>query len=160
MILQPCRSLDQMQVCPSASIALFLTSMWLPDGNACLRALQVSRTRKEIAQLIGLVFIQKSNVNLLSTVLDTPEYFWSSPDNQQALYKRATEYLELEQRVSVLNNRFEVMTELLNIVREHENNLHTARLEWIVIWLVVVEVVIGLLECASILGIVREKGSG
>jgi uncharacterized Rmd1/YagE family protein len=45
--------------------------------------LQVSRTRKEIAQLIGRVFIQKSNVNLLSTVLDTPEYFWSAPDNQQ-----------------------------------------------------------------------------
>ena len=89
-----------------------------------LDGLQVSRTRKEIAQLIGMVFIQKSNVNLLSTVLDTPEYFWSAPDNLQALYKRVTEYLELEQRVTVLNNRFEVLTELLNIVREHENNLH------------------------------------
>jgi hypothetical protein len=55
----------------------------------------------------------------------------------QALYKRVTEYLELEQRVTVLNNRFEVLTELLNIVREHENNLHIARLEWIVIWLIV-----------------------
>ena len=57
----------------------------------------------------------------------------------QSLYKRVTEYLELEQRVTVLNNRFEVLTELLNIVREHENNLHIARLEWIVIWLIVVE---------------------
>jgi uncharacterized Rmd1/YagE family protein len=118
---------------------------------------QVSRTRKEIAQLIGMVFIQKSNVNLLSSVLDTPEYFWSAPDNHQALYKRVTEYLELDQRISVLNNRFEVLTELLNIVREHENNLHIARLEWIVIWLIVVEVVVGLLECASILGFVKEK---
>jgi Uncharacterised ACR, YagE family COG1723 len=45
---------------------------------------QVSRTRKQIAQLIGMVFIQKSNVNLLSTVLDTPEYFWSAPDSLQA----------------------------------------------------------------------------
>ena len=34
---------------------------------------------------------------------------------------------ELEQRITVLNNRFEVLTELLNIVREHENNLHIAR---------------------------------
>jgi uncharacterized Rmd1/YagE family protein len=40
--------------------------------------------RKEIAQLIGKVFIQKSAVNLLSTVLDTPEFFWSAPDNMQA----------------------------------------------------------------------------
>lgn len=47
--------------------------------------------------------------------------------SHQALYKRVTEYLELEQRITVLNNRFEVLTELLNIVREHENNLHIAR---------------------------------
>ena len=40
-------------------------------------------TRKEIAQLIGKVFIQKSAVNLLSTVLDTPEFFWSAPDSMQ-----------------------------------------------------------------------------
>lgn len=37
---------------------------------------QVTQTRKQIAQLIGTVFIHKSNVNLLSSVLDTPEYFW------------------------------------------------------------------------------------
>lgn len=29
-----------------------------------------------IAKLIGKVFIQKSAVNLLSSVLDTPEFFW------------------------------------------------------------------------------------
>lgn len=31
------------------------------------------------------------------------------------------------------------------------------RLEWIVIWLIVIEVIVGLLECASILGFVKEK---
>lgn len=41
-------------------------------------------SRKQIAQLIGRVFIQKSAVNLLSTVLDTPEFFWSAPDSMQA----------------------------------------------------------------------------
>ena len=44
---------------------------------------KVPLKRKEIAQLIGKVFIQKSAVNLLSTVLDTPEFFWSAPDNMQ-----------------------------------------------------------------------------
>jgi uncharacterized Rmd1/YagE family protein len=111
----------------------------------------VGRSRKQIAQLIGKVFIQKSNVNLMSTVLDTPEYFWSAPDQQQNLYKRICEYLELESRVAVLNNRFEVLTELLNIVREHENHMHTTRLEYVVVWLIVVEVVVGtsLLHCVN-----------
>ena len=54
------------------------------------------------------VFIQKSAVNLLSTVLDTPEFFWSAPDSMQALYKRVCEYMELDDRVEVLNNRFTV----------------------------------------------------
>jgi uncharacterized Rmd1/YagE family protein len=35
--------------------------------------------------------------------------------------------------------------------------LHIARLEWIVIWLIVIEVIVGLLECASILGFVKDK---
>jgi uncharacterized Rmd1/YagE family protein len=52
---------------------------------------QVGLSRKHIAQLIGRVFIQKSAVNLLSTVLDTPEFFWSAPDSMQNLYKRVCE---------------------------------------------------------------------
>ena len=41
------------------------------------------------------VFIQRAAVNLLSTVLDTPEFFWSAPDIMQTLYKRICEYMEL-----------------------------------------------------------------
>ena len=46
----------------------------------------------------------------------------------------------------------QVLTEMLDMLRDHQNNSHTARLEWIVIWLIVVEVIVGLFECASILG--------
>ena len=57
------------------------------QGRRPSRSLQVKMSRKHIAQLIGRVFIQKSAVNLLSTVLDTPEFFWSAPDSMQSLYK-------------------------------------------------------------------------
>lgn len=113
---------------------------------------RVTLGRKAISQIIGQVFIQKSAVNLLSTVLDTPEFFWSAPDAMQALYKRACDYLEYDTRVEVLNARFGVLEEMLSMLRDHQNNSHTARLEWIVIWLVLIEVVVGLFECASILG--------
>jgi uncharacterized Rmd1/YagE family protein len=71
---------------------------------------RVKMSRKEIAQLLGKVFIQRSAVNLLSTVLDTPEFFWSAPDSMQALYKKVCEYMELDDRVEVLNNRYGVRT--------------------------------------------------
>ncbi|KAL4430906.1 hypothetical protein ABPG75_006162 [Micractinium tetrahymenae] len=113
---------------------------------------EVGLSRKQIARLIGRVFIQKSAVNLLSTVLDTPEFFWSAPDSFQNLYKRVCEYMEYDTRVEVLNSRFQVLQEMLDMLRDHSNNAHTSRLEWIVIWLIVIEVVVGLFECASILG--------
>jgi uncharacterized Rmd1/YagE family protein len=75
----------------------------------------VGLTRKQIARMIGRVFIQKSAVNLLSTVLDTPEFFWSAPDSMQNLYKRVCEYMEYDTRVEVLNNRFQVLQEMLDM---------------------------------------------
>ncbi|EFN59105.1 hypothetical protein CHLNCDRAFT_137893 [Chlorella variabilis] len=119
---------------------------------------EVGLSRKQIAQFIGRVFIQKSAVNLLSTVLDTPEFFWSAPDSMQNLYKRVCEYMEYDTRVEVLNNRFQVLQEMLDMLRDHSNNAHTSRLEWVVIWLIVIEVVVGLFECASILGWVGHHG--
>ena len=101
--------------------------------------------------------------------------------------------MEYDTRVEVLNNRFQVLQEMLDMcagagasggvagalggaplcraqppslrgsrrsvltapparLRDHSNNAHTSRLEWVVIWLIVIEVVVGLFECASILG--------
>lgn len=118
---------------------------------------KVTMSRKKIAQLMGRVFLQKSAVNLLSTVLDTPDFFWDHPDSLQNLYDRCTEYLEYENRVEVLNSRFQVLQEMLDMLRDHLNNDHTARLEWIVIWLILVEIVIGVFECLGIFGLVGTK---
>uniref|UniRef100_A0A061R447 Duf155-domain-containing protein n=1 Tax=Tetraselmis sp. GSL018 TaxID=582737 RepID=A0A061R447_9CHLO len=120
---------------------------------------EVHMKRKDINKLIGQVFLQKAAVNLLSTVLDTPEFFWSAPDSLQALYKRVCDYLEMDDRVDLLNRRFSVLQEMLDMLRDQTNNAHAQRLEWIVIWLIVVEVVIGLFECLSILGWVGPKHS-
>ena len=46
----------------------------------------------------------------------------------------------------------QVLQEMLDMLRDHRNTEHSAHLEWIVIWLIVVEVIVGLFECASILG--------
>ena len=47
----------------------------------------------------------------------------------------------------------QVLQDLLNMIREHQNTGHTARLEWIVIILIGVEIVIGILRAsASLVG--------
>jgi uncharacterized Rmd1/YagE family protein len=62
---------------------------------------RIDMSRNEISKLIGVVFLEKCAVNLLSTVLDTPEFFWDAPDSLQGLYDALCEYLEMEDRVQV-----------------------------------------------------------
>ncbi|KXZ41525.1 hypothetical protein GPECTOR_415g269 [Gonium pectorale] len=78
----------------------------------------------------------------------------------EALYTRVTEYLELESRVELLNSRFAVLQEMLDMLRDHQNNYHNVRLEWIVIWLIVVEVVVGLFELLGLFGLVGRDHTG
>ncbi|KAG2497298.1 hypothetical protein HYH03_004881 [Edaphochlamys debaryana] len=133
-------------------VALVEESRHLPQDLAAHG--RVSMSTKKLAQLIGKVFLQSSTLNLLSTVMDTPEFFWSAPDHLQALYERACEYLELDTRAEVLNARFEVLQEMLDMLRDHKNNSHAARLEWIIIWLLLVDVILMLFQLLSLFGLV------
>ncbi|KAI8058469.1 hypothetical protein BDF22DRAFT_666004 [Syncephalis plumigaleata] len=101
-------------------------------------------TRTAISKKIGQLFIMRINVNLVSNVLDTPEIFWSEPAFQP-LYDAIKGYLEISQRVELLNQRVTVISDLLDMLREHLNSRHGERLEWIVIYLIALEIVIGLI---------------
>jgi len=103
---------------------------------------EIKMPRKQMARLMGRVFIQKSEVNLLSSVLDTPEFFWRAPDALQALYGTVGEYLELEDRANLVNNRTVLIQSMLNMWSDHANHHHVARLDRIIIILIVVEVAI------------------
>ena len=99
--------------------------------------------RTQVTKYIGHLFITKINVNLVSNVLDTPEFFWYEPTHVD-LYRTVRKYLELDQRIEVLNQRCNVIADLLLMLREHLNNSHGETLEWIVIILIVFEVVVGI----------------
>ncbi|GBF95854.1 hypothetical protein Rsub_08445 [Raphidocelis subcapitata] len=108
---------------------------------------EVAIGAREVARLIGQVFLQRSAVNLLSRdLLDTPEYFWSAPDALQELYEAACEYLELGERVEVLNARLEVLQDLLDMLRDYTAHQHSSNLEIIIIVLVAGELGLGLLQ--------------
>ena len=51
------------------------------------------------------------------------------------------------------------LQEMLDMLRDHQNNYHNVRLEWIVIWLIVVEVVVGLFELLGLFGLVGHEKS-
>ncbi|KAK3815471.1 MAG: hypothetical protein J3Q66DRAFT_378299 [Benniella sp.] len=103
---------------------------------------KVPMSRTQITKKIGQLFIMRINVNLVSNILDTPEIFWSEP-SLQPLYSAIRGYLEISQRVELLNQRTSVISDLLDMLKEHLNSSHGEQLEWIVIILIFFEIVIG-----------------
>lgn len=133
---------------------MVLSTKHLPEELAATGQAHISGG--QIAKLIGEVFLQRAAVNLLSSVLDTPEFFWRAPDRYQGLYERICEYLELDARVEVLNTRFQVLQEMLDVLRDHNHNNHSARLEWIVILLIFLCCVLGMVEVAGLFGVLKK----
>ncbi len=104
---------------------------------------RISLSRKEISKTIGGLFVERNSVNLHTDILDTPEVFWEFPEHD-ALYRMTAQYLDLNPRVNVLNQRLNIVKELLDVLVTELNHLHTARLEWVIIVLILFEVIIGI----------------
>jgi len=108
---------------------------------------QISLTRKEIFKKMGQLWLQKNEVNLHSDILDTPEFFFENPI-LLPLFEAIIDYLDVEQRLQVLNSRLNVVGDMFNILNEEVHAQHETRLEWIIIALIVVEVVLQVLHLA------------
>ncbi|GJJ79071.1 required for meiotic nuclear division protein 1 [Entomortierella parvispora] len=119
---------------------------------------KVPMSRTAITKKIGQLFIMRINVNLVSNILDTPEIFWSEP-SFQPLYSAIRGYLEIGQRVELLNQRTSVISDLLDMLKEHLTSSHGEQLEWIVIILIFFEIVIGVITiCLDAVSYTRGGG--
>ncbi|KAF8634835.1 hypothetical protein AX17_004086 [Amanita inopinata Kibby_2008] len=100
---------------------------------------KIGMPHKEIMQKIGQLFLLRTNINSVGSVLDSPEVFWSYPD-LQPLYDAARSYLEIPQRINLLNTRVEVLQDMLQLLKESVSSKHAERLEQIVIALIAIEI--------------------
>ena len=91
--------------------------------------------------MIGEVFVIRHDVNLNSEILDTPDFFWGE-DEAVLIYRMAMNYLEMDTRTEVLNTRLNMLKELLEVLQQQHESAHNVKLEWIVIWLIVISVVV------------------
>lgn len=106
---------------------------------------KVSMSKVDIMKSIGELFILRININLHGSVLDSPEIMWSEPQ-LEPIYQATRGYLEINQRVSLLNQRLEVISDLLQMLKEQLGHSHEEYLEFIVILLVGVEVLISVIN--------------
>jgi len=106
---------------------------------------KIPLSRREIRRKMGELFIERNSINLHMDVLDTPEFFWEYPE-LEPLYMMMANYLDVRTRVEVLNQRLDVVHGLFEMLGTELNHLHSSRLEWTIISLIVIEVLVSLLR--------------
>lgn len=102
---------------------------------------KIKLSRNQISRMRGHLYLTKSSVNLHYELLDKPDFFWEYPELDH-YYHKTEEYQELSTRLDILNRKLEVIQEMLNILADQTNHQHSAVLEWIIIWLIAVEIAI------------------
>ncbi|KAG7671789.1 putative Sporulation protein RMD1 [Nannochloris sp. 'desiccata'] len=113
---------------------------------------EVPLTERDTMRAVGHLYRQMAAVTLLGAALDVPDAMDSAPSNITALYKASYDYLEVAERLSLLNDRFQVMKEMLELCRTLGQQAHYAYLEKIIIWLIGLCVLIAVLQLIAFLG--------
>lgn len=119
------------------------TNSTLPEEIASRGAISLSR--RAIFKRIGEIFIARSSINLNIEYLDAPEFFWRNP-NMEPYYIMTKKYLDIPSRVMALNQKLDVLQELLDILNSQVQHRHSSLLESIIIILIVVEILVSLFQ--------------
>lgn len=121
----------------------FESTKKLPENLA--KQGNIPLSRREIRRKIGELFIERSSINLHVDVLDTPEFFWEYPE-YEPIYTITANELEIDSRTTALNQQLDVIRDLFEMLGNELNHQHSSRLEWAIIWLIIIEVVLLLMH--------------
>ena len=100
--------------------------------------------RNTLAKKRGQLYLVESDINLNFDLLDTPEFFWEYPEVED-YYIAMRRYLDVIPRIEVLNKRLSVIRGLLDMLADELNHKHSSTLEWIIIWLIAIEIILFLI---------------
>jgi uncharacterized Rmd1/YagE family protein len=105
---------------------------------------EITFSKKELSRNIGLIFMRRSAVNLNSDILDTPDIFWEQKSEMEVYYSTVRRYLEIDKRVEILDRRMKILKELYDVMNNQILTQGKFRLEWIVVYLIVIEIFVSI----------------
>ena len=95
--------------------------------------------RRSIQQKYGQLLLFQSNLVLYSGLLEQPDIFWEDA-LLESHYDRMKMHLDYSVRSAALNRKADYAKDVLDVLKTHLNERHSTRLEWLIIWLITVEV--------------------
>ncbi|PHH90512.1 hypothetical protein CDD83_3437 [Cordyceps sp. RAO-2017] len=120
---------------------------------------QLNMTRTEIVKILGRLFKSRVDINLSSNMLDVPNFFWDSEPTLHPLYVAVREYLEIDPRIKVLNERCRVFLDLAEILSDSVNDAKMSAITWTVIVLILVSILVTVTE-VGLRFVMLSKNSG
>ncbi|KAM3595240.1 uncharacterized protein V6R79_020414 [Siganus canaliculatus] len=100
---------------------------------------RVKLSSAEVMKKIGELFTLRHCINLRSDLLLTPDFYWDR-ENLEKLYDKTCQFLSINRRVNVVNEKLEHCTQLTDLMRSHLSEKHSLRLEWMIVILITIEV--------------------
>uniref|UniRef100_A0A8C4V654 Required for meiotic nuclear division 1 homolog n=1 Tax=Falco tinnunculus TaxID=100819 RepID=A0A8C4V654_FALTI len=82
---------------------------------------------------------QGHRINLSSDLLITPDFYWDR-EKLEELYDKTCQFLNINRRVKVMNEKLQHCMDLTDLMRNHLNEKHALRLEWMIVILITIEV--------------------
>jgi uncharacterized Rmd1/YagE family protein len=101
----------------------------------------INLTSDKVGMMIGDIFVIRHDLNLDTDILDTPDVLWEH-DRYVVDYQKIAAYLEVGDRLVVINKRLDMLRELLDMLQQQMESDHINNLDWIIIWLLALEVFI------------------
>lgn len=101
-------------------------------------------TRSFILRKTGELLSIRAQLNLYSELTDSlPDLFWDSPSSLglSDYYDEVGRALDVNSRIRVLNEKIDYASEIASVLRERLSEKHSTDLEWLIIFLISIEVV-------------------
>ncbi|KAI8956510.1 sporulation protein RMD1 [Daldinia sp. FL1419] len=97
--------------------------------------------RSAVLKMTGKLLSLRSQLNHYSDITDQlPDMFWDSESNLENYYNQISTVLDIRQRIGILNKKIDYGFENVSVLREMVSEKYGHRLEWIIIFLITVEV--------------------
>lgn len=137
---------------------------------------ELNMTRTEIVKILGRLFKSRVDINLCkpplplplpsvhptltplaaSNILDVPNFFWDSEPTLHPLYVAIREYLEIDPRIKVLNERCRVFLDLAEILADNNADAKMSYITWIIIILIVISIIVTVTEVGLRFGMLSQ----
>ncbi|KAI9686115.1 MAG: hypothetical protein M1820_010689 [Bogoriella megaspora] len=112
--------------------------------NASFLLTNKRHSRKFMLEKTGELLNLRAQLNLYSELTDSlPDLFWDSRHELglEGYYDMVGQSLDVGQRIKVLNEKMDYAQEITTVLRETLNEKHGELLEWLIIWLIAIEVI-------------------